>query len=363
LANSLLLFTAQIVSIVSVLLLATGFLKADPGSPSARVFSLMIIFVVFYLLEGMAGPNIAPEFRLDLGNWMLLVQVGVSSVSGLFMLYCFLVFQEKQKFPFAFSVAFALQVLIDAVLLILTLSAAPIADSATINLLAISMDIVQLIFVGLAIYWTLKGWRADMVDDRRVLRWFTIYVQGALIFAVIFVETFLLDIGSTGYAAGQAVIVYATAILTLGMVFVALRFDSVSLSYVIRKVANLTEESEAEGLKTFDIDSFSSVFKEQLLYREAGLTISMLGKKLGIPEYRLRAFIHKQLGFRNFNAMLHRYRIEDASNILSDSENQSLPVLTIALNVGYQSITPFNNDFREIIGTTPSEYRKKTSQS
>ena len=77
-----------------------------------------------------------------------------------------------------------------------------------------------------------------------------------------------------------------------------------------------------------------------------------------MPEYRLRAFIHKQLGFRNFNAMLHEYRIEDASRALADPANANVPVLTIALSVGYQSITPFNNAFRQQQGVTPSEYRK-----
>jgi len=57
--------------------------------------------------------------------------------------------------------------------------------------------------------------------------------------------------------------------------------------------------------------------------------------------------------------MLHQYRIEDASNALSDKQNQNVPILTIALSVGYQSITPFNNAFRQITGVTPSEYRKK----
>jgi AraC-like DNA-binding protein len=57
--------------------------------------------------------------------------------------------------------------------------------------------------------------------------------------------------------------------------------------------------------------------------------------------------------------MLHEYRVEDASQALSNKDNDSLPVLTIALSVGYQSITPFNNAFRQIKGVTPSEYRKQ----
>ena len=356
--NPLLLYTAQIIAIMSVLLLAAGFFKSDPRATSARVFVLLAVFVVFYLLNGMAGPNIEPEFRLDLSSVNLLIITGTNAVCGLFMIYCFLVFQEHEKFPITLAVAFALQVSLD---LLLTLLDSSVEQTATDGpaLLATSMDILQLVFVGFAMYWTLKGWRADLVDDRRVFRWFIIGVQGTLIFTIVFVENFMLPGGSPNNASEQAVIVYAIAIMTLGMLLVAMRFDSVSLGNVIRKVAELAEEEVEEGIKTFDVDGFNEVFKEGKLYREAGLTIAMLAKKLNMPEYRLRSFIHKQLGYRNFNAMLHQYRIEEASMALADPENQNVPVLTIALSVSYQSITPFNNAFRQIIGVTPSEYRKQ----
>jgi AraC-like DNA-binding protein len=48
---------------------------------------------------------------------------------------------------------------------------------------------------------------------------------------------------------------------------------------------------------------------------------------------------------------------------LAEKANANVPVLTIALTVGYQSITPFNNAFREITGVTPSEYRKRNTRS
>lgn len=360
LPNPLLLFTAQIVAIFSVLLLAAGYLKTDPKAASAHVFTVMVLFVVFYLLNGMSGAHIEEPFRLDLSSWQLLIQVGTSAICGLFMIYCFLIFQEQQRFPVALSAAFGAQVVVDMVLSLLDILNGTAEPSAMLSLLATALDVLQLAFVGFAIYWTLKGWRADLVDDRRVLRWFIIGIQGALIFSVVFVENFLLETESTSYRTEQAVIVYAIAILALGMLLVAMRFDIVSLTFVIRKVAELSAEPEAELHDTFDIKSFDRLFREGKLYREAGLTIAMLAKKLNIPEYRLRAFIHKQLGFRNFNAMLHQYRIEDASEALADKSNQNLPVLTIALTVGYQSITPFNNAFRQIKGVTPSEYRKRS---
>ncbi|NKB35416.1 MAG: helix-turn-helix domain-containing protein [Pseudomonadales bacterium] len=327
------------------------------------MFALIAVFVSLYLLNGMTADHIDPQFQLDLSRWDLIITVGTSAISGLFMIYCFLIFQEAEKFPVTLSAAFAFQVFLDALITLLNLSSEQAEPNGTLNLLSTSMDVLQLVFVGFAIYWTLKGWRADLVADRRILRWFIISVQGTLIFAVVFVENFLLVGGSGSNATEQAVIVFAIAILTFGMLLAALRFDFVSLSYVIRKVAELAEVPAEEGSVTFDVPSFNKVFKDGHLYREAGLTISMLAKKLNMPEYRLRAFIHKQLGFRNFNAMLHQYRIEDASNALSDSENLNVPVLTIALSVGYQSITPFNNAFRQIKGVTPSEYRKKMQRA
>lgn len=348
---------------LSVLLLAAGYLKAGPRAASARTFALMAMFISFYLLNGMAGPHIDPQFQLDLSRWQLFIQIGVNTIPGLFMIYCFLIFQEQQKFPLLLVVAFGAQVLLDSILSGLSLYSEGFAESGTTALLSTSMDVLMLAFVASAIYWTLKGWRADLVDDRRIFRWFIIGVQGALIFTVVFVENFLLDGGSNSYATAQAIIVGSIAILAMGMLLVAMRFDYVSLSNVIRKVAELTEEAEPERSAPFDEDSFNKVFKEGKLYREAGLTISMLAKKLNLPEYRLRAFIHKQLGYRNFNAMLHNYRIEDASEALADKNSPNVPVLTIALSVGYQSITPFNNAFRQIKGVTPSEYRKREIQA
>jgi len=356
--NPLILFAAQITAILSVLLLAAGYIKTDPGAASARVFGLMAVFVVFYLLNGMTTSNIAPEFRIDLSSIAILVSISTSAICGLFMIYCFLIFQEQQQFPITLGAAFALQVTLDLALSLLNLSGGEGLSGGS-ALLATSMDILQLVFVGFAIYWTLKGWRADLVEDRRIFRWFIIGVQGALIFLVVFLENFFIPGGSSSNATLQAVIVMSIAILTLGMLLAAMRFDFVSLSQAIRKVTEPAAETELEGGQIFDVETFNRAFKDGQLYREAGLTISMLARKLNIPEYRLRSFIHKQLGFRNFNAMLHEYRIEDAGQALCDPESQNLPVLTIALSVGYQSITPFNNAFRQIKGVTPSEYRKQ----
>ena len=94
-------------------------------------------------------------------------------------------------------------------------------------------------------------------------------------------------------------------------------------------------------------------------YRQEGLAIGALAARLDVPEHRLRQAINEGLGYRNFNAFLNRYRIEDARLALSDATQREVPVLTIAMDAGFQSIGPFNRAFKAETGVTPTEFRRE----
>ncbi|MEM6856620.1 MAG: helix-turn-helix domain-containing protein [Pseudomonadota bacterium] len=97
---------------------------------------------------------------------------------------------------------------------------------------------------------------------------------------------------------------------------------------------------------------------ENKVYRKAGLTIAALAAELDTPEHRLRALINRRLGYRNFSAFLNRHRIAEARAKLVEKESVDLPVLTIAMDLGYNSLATFNRAFRAETGTTPSDYRR-----
>jgi AraC-like DNA-binding protein len=73
----------------------------------------------------------------------------------------------------------------------------------------------------------------------------------------------------------------------------------------------------------------------------------------------LRRVVNHGLGFRNFNDFLHTYRLKEAAERLGNPQLRRIPVLTIALEVGYGSIGPFNRAFKERFGMTPTEYRRQ----
>ncbi|MDQ0471999.1 helix-turn-helix domain-containing protein [Labrys wisconsinensis] len=93
-------------------------------------------------------------------------------------------------------------------------------------------------------------------------------------------------------------------------------------------------------------------------YRREGLTIGSLAALMSLPEYRLRQVINEGLGHRNFNAFLNRYRIDEAKTALADAGQKDVPVLTIAMDAGFQSLGPFNRAFKADTGLTPTEFRR-----
>jgi AraC-like DNA-binding protein len=102
-----------------------------------------------------------------------------------------------------------------------------------------------------------------------------------------------------------------------------------------------------------------AAMETQHVYRQEALTVARLAQLLESQEYRVRRAINQGLGYRNFSEFLHRYRLDEASVRLRSQPH--LPILTIALDVGFGSIGPFNRAFRARFGCTPSDYRNGTA--
>lgn len=76
----------------------------------------------------------------------------------------------------------------------------------------------------------------------------------------------------------------------------------------------------------------------------------------------MRRIINQQLGHRNFNAFLNELRTDEACRTLADPAYERLPILNLALDLGYGSLGPFNRAFKAKTGLTPTEYRRTRLQ-
>ncbi len=108
----------------------------------------------------------------------------------------------------------------------------------------------------------------------------------------------------------------------------------------------------------FDLARLEKLVDEGV-YLNPGLTIGELANRMNMPEHRLRRLINKGLGYRNFAAFLNEHRIAEAKRRLSEPETARDQITSLAFDLGYSSLAPFNRAFRERIGMSPSQYREK----
>lgn len=196
----------------------------------------------------------------------------------------------------------------------------------------------------------------DLVEQRRVIRLWLPLLVAAQAGGILLFETIV------GASAIYPPVQLANAVLILVLTL----FAGIALLRTEPELLLEAEpESEDEAPPRLDLSPSEQVLYEKLTaamdggaYRETGLTIAALADMLDTPEHRLRALINRRLGHRNFSAFLNRYRIAEAREKLASREDVDLPVLTIAMDLGYNSLPTFNRAFRAETGTTPSEFRR-----
>ena len=100
---------------------------------------------------------------------------------------------------------------------------------------------------------------------------------------------------------------------------------------------------------------------ENEVWRGEDLSIGSLAALVGAPEHRLRKLINGTLGHRNFADYVNGRRIEAAKTALADPEQALKSVSTIAYELGFGSLGPFNRAFRAAVGVTPTAWRQQAT--
>lgn len=97
------------------------------------------------------------------------------------------------------------------------------------------------------------------------------------------------------------------------------------------------------------------------LWRDPALTLASLARTLGTNTTYLSRALGAAAG-ENFNAVINRRRVAAMQELLAEPEEER-DLLTIALEVGFNSKASFNRAFREFAGTSPSAWRSKSQKS
>lgn len=349
----LLFFAVETIGLFAVVLLGSRLIVSAPARRNVQLAALICLNAACARLLARQEYSfwIPAAYDIDVGMLASPMNLLRNMTPGLFMVLCHSLFREGRRLPRWLLGAFVAQCLLEEPVPLLLGS-----HAAQYDLLKVMPASLQLLFVCFGMYWTLSGWRADLVEDRRRLRKIFIAIVGTFVFAMILGERLLIPWQSAALFDLHITLSMVGALLSSVMLWIMFRPDAAAYLDPFRSEGRVVVERPPDDS---DLESLRRVLDVERVYHDSELTVASLAARVAIPEYRLRRVIHERLQYRNFNALLHRYRIEEACVLLADAEQRHLPILTIALTVGYNSINPFNRAFRELKGMTPSEFRAR----
>ena len=213
----------------------------------------------------------------------------------------------------------------------------------------------------LAVAQTLLTWPVDLVEGRRRLR-LVVLVGASALTAYGAYSSFFPAPSSPGFSIARAADVFGLFVLLAISAWNLLRAAEAQEGSVLLPATSGVRPAvleEPAGIEPALRRRLRHLMTVERAYRREGQTIGSLAAELGVPEYRLRQLINEGLGYRNFNAFLNHYRIEEARAALADPGQQEVPVLTIALDAGFQSVGPFNRAFKAATALTPTDFRRQ----
>jgi AraC-like DNA-binding protein len=223
--------------------------------------------------------------------------------------------------------------------------------------LGIAFPLAGLAFACLAPLTVYFGMAGDLDLRRRQLRQWFVPLVSLYLAAVVITQAIVMFQGRST----------PTPLVLLNLVVIDLAAVAVLSTLVQLRVVNwiaAVDMPPAVALSRLEqsvLDRLNRRFLPERLYAREALTITELASLLDTQEHVLRRVVNHGLGFRNFNDFLHTHRLKEAADRLGDAQGRRIPVLTIALEVGYGSVGPFNRAFKERFGVTPTQYRRQNS--
>ncbi len=187
-------------------------------------------------------------------------------------------------------------------------------------------------------------------------RWLQILLVGFIIIWIVNLNSFAtyMILQRPGWCAYTVSIYALTVFLFINtiMFFLLLKPD---VYYVIAKYKNnkLTQPDKSEFLQ-----KLNSYMETQKPFLNPDITLESLASEISVNPRILSQIINESFK-KNFKSYILEYRIKESMQILADSKHSKLTILEVLYQVGFNSKSAFNNQFKLFTNLTPVEYRSK----
>jgi AraC-like DNA-binding protein len=329
----------RILAASQIVLVTVGFALSD--NPKR------VKFVLICLCLGILSYFLAPLVDRAPVLLFLLVSGFANAIPMFLWATCRFFFNDDLSLPSGWLLLAAISI---ALVMIADLRTAQLGalEGAQWWLLRVVPQLIKLAFTVLAIRTAWVGREVDLVTPRRrTRRWF------ALAVAIIVIAVVVTEI-ATGFQVPPWL--EGVGMLAMFCAAVALNLTVFRLHPVFDLSHQQTPTIPPKGTQEDPLlIALEALMADERIYADHDVRIGGLAQRLGVTEHKLRATINGKLGYRNFNQYVNQHRINEAAVRLRSEPD--LPVLSIALDVGFRSLSAFNKAFRDLEGCTPTQHR------
>ncbi|WP_232305552.1 helix-turn-helix domain-containing protein [Gilvimarinus polysaccharolyticus] len=190
------------------------------------------------------------------------------------------------------------------------------------------------------------------VSERRWLMW--------MVLGFMLIAAWQLMVHLLGQRIGESLSnILGIASHYIAFIFVnALVFISIRYTHLFGGLGAEPASGEPEPYKPEQVARVDEYMRVQQPYLLADISLDTLAKRLSLPERTLSRILNQHFG-KNFFEFINSYRVEQAKQLLLDSDKQSWTMLQVLAESGFTSKSTFNAIFKKQVGKTPSQYRKE----
>ena len=157
-------------------------------------------------------------------------------------------------------------------------------------------------------------------------------------------------------------IVELNSTLLFAIPIFALLFDELGGGRTSAALRSRPRASVMSGRQADEVAVLISEYLEGGAYQRPNLSVREIAQDIGVPIKAVSQVANSEIG-KSVPELITSYRIEDVKRRLADPENGRYTILALAEMSGFGSGPRFNTVFREHVGMTPSEFKRRSYNS
>lgn len=189
------------------------------------------------------------------------------------------------------------------------------------------------------------------------LAWLNILLNSFLVILTISVFASVLQFNQSKlyFEIGLPILTIVMGLFVASVILNALNrpFNSLNDDFTVKNSALRLDPKEKEVI----LKKIVNALKKDRLYLNPELNLKDLSEAIDSNSRKVSQVINDTLG-KSFFDLINTYRIEAAKERFKKNKDSKLTVLEIMYDVGFNSKSSFNTQFKNRTGLTPSEYMK-----